>query len=76
MERLFFKRCWDVFLILIERVAKNIKINKIFTYAYDIRPKIYEVLENQGFYQEKRLKDKVIIDGVSKDVLIHSKNVL
>ena len=76
MERLFFISCWDTFLILIERVAKNIKINKIFTYAYDIRPKIYEVLENQGFSQEKRLKDKVIIDGVYKDVLIHSKIVL
>ena len=76
MERLFFISCWDAFLILIERVAKNIKINKIFTYAYDIRPKIYEVLENQGFSEEKRLKDKVIIDGVYKDVLIHSKIVL
>jgi len=75
MESLFFRCYWNAFLILIEKVAKNIKLNKVFTYAYDIRPKIYEVLETQGFSEEKRIKDKVIIDGVCRDVLIHSKAV-
>lgn len=61
------------FLELIKVVAfQELAFRKIFTYAYDIRPYLYPVLEKSGFYEEARLKDHVLIDGKFKDVLIHS----
>ena len=73
LENLYFTKYWSIFLILIQSVAKNINMHKIFTYAYDLRSKVYDVLINQGFSEDGRLRQHVIIDGTYKDVLIHSK---
>lgn len=74
LEKDSFKYHWELFLELIEQVAfSEIGIHKIFTYAFDLRPKLYNVLELNGYFNDARLKDHCFIDGGFKDVVIHSK---
>ena len=48
LRRTEFKKHWKIFLELIEEVAfKELKIHKLHTYAFDMRPEIYEVLETR-----------------------------
>ncbi len=64
----------STFLKLIETVASNeIDFHKIFTYAFDVRPEIYPVLESNGFKKEAVLKEHCLFDGKFIDVIIHSK---
>ena len=74
LEADFFGAHWSTFLQLIEEVAfSEINFHKIYTYAYDIRPHLYLVLEGAGFKKEAVLKDHCLFHGEYKDVLIHSK---
>ena len=52
---------------------EDLKLHKIFTYAYDIRPKLFEVLERNHYINEATLKEHTIINEQYFDVLIHSK---
>ena len=62
------------FMNLIEQVAfKELRFHKIFTYAFDVRPDIYKILENIGFSKEAVLKEHSFFDGKFIDVIIHSK---
>lgn len=73
-EEMFFKNYWTTFLKLLEQVAfLSLKIDKLFTYAYDLRPHLYKVLESQGFLQSSRLKNEITVEGEKVDVLIHEK---
>ncbi len=64
---------WTNYLHLLKGIAKDeLKFQKIFTYAYDIRPQLYEALFLSGFTEEARLTDHIIINGQKRDVLIHS----
>ncbi len=74
MEEEYFSSCWQSFLSMIQLVAfEDIKIHKIFTYAFDLRPNLYSVLESCGFYKEAVLKDHCFIEDKFIDVVIHSK---
>lgn len=74
LEKQEFERHWTIFLTLIEAVAFiELRFNKIYTYAFDIRPHLYEVLEKSGLIREAVLRQHCIFDGVYKDVVIHSK---
>lgn len=65
---------WRLYLNLIEKVAfQELKIHKIQTYAYDLRPRLYDVFESVGFARDARLRDHKNIDGTFVDVIIHSK---
>ena len=69
-----FEFQWTTYLRLIEQVAfDELKLHKIFTYAYDVRPRLYPVLEAQGYKKEAVLKEHLIFDGEYKDIVIHSK---
>lgn len=69
-----FDEIWTVYLELLNQVAfKQLKFHKLFTYAFDLRPHLYTVLEKSGFQLEARLKDHCFFNGHYKDVLIHSK---
>lgn len=69
-----FDEIWTQYLLLIENVAFiDLKFHRIFTYAFDLRPRIYSVLELSGFVRESVLKDKVVFEGKNIDVVIHSK---
>jgi RimJ/RimL family protein N-acetyltransferase len=69
-----FEMHWTGFLKLIEELAFfYLKLNKIFTYAYDLRPLLYPVLLALGFSQDARLREHVWVNDRRVDVLIHSK---
>ena len=68
-----FSEIWTIYLNLLSEIAFNqLQFHKFFTYAYDLRPHLYPVLEKSGFKQEARLKDHCFFNGQYKDVLIHS----
>jgi len=74
LEEKEFKKHWGIYLNLIEQAAfKELKLHKIFTYAFDLRPMVYEVLENKSFNKEAVLKDHCFFEGDFIDVVIHSK---
>lgn len=74
LEENYFKFFWRIFLSLLEEVAfAELNLHKIYTYAYELRPKLFEVLEQVGFKNEAILKEHVIINGELENVVIHSK---
>ena len=69
-----FKTFWLSHLQMIEQVAfKDLGFHKIFTYAFDVRPHLYPVLEQAGFNYEATLKEHCFFQGKFINVIIHSK---
>ena len=74
LEEMAFTKYWSVFLKCLEQLAfGELEFHKIFIYAYDLRPHLYDVLELNGYFKDARLKDHCLFNGVFKDVLIYSK---
>jgi len=74
LEQSYFSEHWIIFLKLIEQVAfQDIKLHKISTYAFDLRPHLYPVLEKAGFEKEATLKEHCFFDNNYIDVIIHRK---
>ena len=72
LEKNEFEKHWLQFVRLIKQVAfGELNFKYIFTYAFDLRPHLYPVLEKAGFQQVKRLKNEIEIDGKKTDVVIH-----
>ena len=68
LESNFFEKFWHLFLQMIEHVAfKILEFKKIYTYAYDLRPRLYESLENADFKYEKTIEES------NNKIIIHSK---
>ena len=78
LEHEYFHKHWKTFLSLIEELSFiSISLHKIFVYAFDLRIKLYEVLESASYYKEARLKEHTYFNNNFIDVLIYSKlNVL
>ena len=65
---------WKAFLNMIQKVAfEELGLHKIFTYAFDVRPWLYQIFEDAGFEREATLKEHSFIEGSWKDVVIHRK---
>jgi RimJ/RimL family protein N-acetyltransferase len=74
LEKENFSLIWIKYLTLLEKVAfTEIKFHKIFTYAFDLRPHLYQAIEIAGFSKEAVLKEHCFFQGEFKDVIIHSK---
>lgn len=74
LERAEFELHWTNYLNLIEQVAFNeLGLHKITTYAFDLRPHLYNVLEKVGYEKEAILKEHCFFDGQFLDVVIHCK---
>jgi RimJ/RimL family protein N-acetyltransferase len=74
LEKDRFQEIWVSYLKLIEQVAFDILIlHKIYTYAFDLRPHLYKVLEAANFREGARLIEHAIFENKAIDVLIHSK---
>jgi len=72
LEKDSFEKIWIIYLELLEQVAFNdLKFMKIFTYAFDLRPKLYKVLEISGFKEDNSFKN--IFRSDKGKVVIHSK---
>lgn len=73
LETIRFSEIWTVYLEILSEIAfKQLCLHKLFTYAFDLRPHLYPILEKSGFKEEARLKDHCLFNGEYKDVLIHS----
>lgn len=69
-----FQSHWSVFLNLIEQVAfEELALHKVYTYAYNLRPHLYQVLEANGFYREAILKEHCLYKNEFIDVVLHAK---
>lgn len=74
LEKDFFQEHWQSFIQLIEKVAfVNLKLHKLSTYAYDLRPKLYYILDSLGYKKEAVLKEHCLFENKFIDVIIHSK---
>ena len=74
LESTRFHELWSVYLELIEQVAfEELKLNKIFTYAFDIRPNLYKVLKSCNYKEEARLKEHCFFEGKFIDIVYHTK---
>lgn len=74
LENKEFDFHWTKYLELIEKFAfKELLFHKIFTYAFDIRPHLYLVLESVGFHKEAILKEHCFFQHKYLNVIIHSK---
>ena len=74
LEKDGFQELWLSYLKLIEEVAFNgLSFHKIYTYAFDLRPNLYEAITNAGFFEDAKLKEHAIFEGRAIDVVIHSK---
>ena len=73
-EKKDFKKLWLNYLDMIEEIAfSRLRLKKIYTYSYDIRPKLYEVLEKAEYYLEKKVSEVIKIDGKQFNIKINSK---
>ena len=74
LEEVSFSKNWSMFLNCLEQAAfGELGFHKIFIYAFDLRPHLYDVLELNGYFKDARLKDHCFFQGDFKDVLIYSK---
>ena len=71
----FYSICFNVFLVLIEKIAKEIKLHKIFTYGYDIAEYRFEPLIQQKYMLEAHMRNHVLVKDNLVDVKIYSKLV-
>lgn len=68
------QEAWLVYLELIQNIAfGKVKLNRIYTYAFDLRPWLYPIFESVGFTKDAVLREHVKLDEEYVDVVIHSK---
>jgi RimJ/RimL family protein N-acetyltransferase len=73
-EKEEFEKHWSLYLKMIEEVAfTELKFHKLYTYAFDLRPVLYDMLIRAGYNHEARLKEHVLYQGQYIDVVINSK---
>ena len=74
MEKKGFKRLWSAYLTLLEEMAFGVlNFHKLYIYAFDLRPQLYEALESNDYFLDARLKEHCCLQGEFKDVVIHAK---
>ena len=74
LENEKFSYYWKNYLELLEEAAfVCLKFHKIFTFAFDLRPHLYPILEKAGYCDTVRLKDHCFFDGKYLDVVINAK---
>ena len=71
-NRIQYEADFSAFLTLMKRIAfGELKLNRLFTETYDIRPWHVAVLEKNGFRPEGRMRQHVRIRGEYVDSLLH-----
>lgn len=74
LEKESFQSHWVTFLKLIEICAfGDLHLNKIYTYAFDLRPKLYLALLESNYIEQVRLKEHCFFQDKFIDIVIHSK---
>ena len=74
IENESFTLNWTLFLKGLEQFAFNdLKLHKIYVYAFDLRPKLYSTLELNDYFLDARLDSHCLFQKEYKDVVIYSK---
>ena len=74
LEKNNFEEIWSLYLKLLEKIAfLELKFHKIYTYAYDLRPKLYQIFEKNKFQRDAVLRQHLLFNGEFINVVIHSK---
>jgi RimJ/RimL family protein N-acetyltransferase len=74
LEEYFFQKHWTSYLKLIEKLAfEDMDFHKLFVYAFDLRPHLYEMLKSNSYFLDGVLKEHCFYEGKYVDVVIHSK---
>ncbi len=74
LEKDEFQKHWVTYLGLIQQLAfEELKLHKIFIYAFDLRPHLYKAAELAGFERDAVLKEHCLFQGEYKNVVIYSK---
>lgn len=74
LEPEFFEFHWTTYLNMIEEVAfDQLGLHKIYTYAFDLRPRLYKALESCDYQRDAVLKEHAFFGSKYIDVVIHSK---
>lgn len=75
LESEYFHFHWKNFLLMIEKIGfDELDFEKLNTYAYDLRPHLYNVLEDNGYKKIKEEFSEKILDNKKLKVIIHSKS--
>lgn len=73
LESEHFAEHWGNYLTMLKAVAfEDLGLHKIYTYAFDLRPHLYTMLEANGYKREATLKEHCLFNGEYKDVVLHS----
>lgn len=73
LEKEHFAEHWSNYLTMLKAVAfDDLGLHKIYTYAFDLRPHLYKMLEANGYKREATLKEHCLFNGEYKDVVLHS----
>lgn len=73
LEHNQFQRLWNIYLLLLKKVVfDTLMLQKTYVYAFDLRPHLYEALEEVGYFFDARLKEHCFCHGEFKDVVIYS----
>ncbi len=74
LENKQFGLHWSNFLVLIEEAAFSVLgLYKIFVFAFDLRPHLYNVLVQNNYFMDARLNQHCFFNGKFIDVVIYSK---
>jgi RimJ/RimL family protein N-acetyltransferase len=74
LESDFFEFHWSNYLKLIEQVAfEDIKLHKIYTFAFDLRPYLYLIFEKNKYKKEAVLKEHICHNNAFINAVIHGK---
>ena len=73
-HEIFFIENWCNFLFLIEKIGfLDLQFHKLYTFAFDLRPKLYIALDKSNYTKEAVLIQHTLFDKKFIDVIIHSK---
>ena len=73
LEAEHFAEHWSNYLTMLKAVAfDDLGLHKIYTYAFDLRPHLYSMLEANGYKREATLKEHCLFNGEYKDVVLHA----
>ena len=73
LEAEHFAEHWSNYLTMLKSVAfDDLGLHKIYTYAFDLRPHLYTMLEANGYKREATLKEHCLFNGEYIDVVLHS----
>lgn len=74
LEEAYFEKYWSIYLSLIESVAfEELSLHKIFVYAFDLRPHLYDVAASCGYFLDAKLAQHCRFNEEYIDVVIYSK---